>query len=243
MKLRLVQTEVRDEPAANEAKILSELGSAEAGEWVLFPEGMLSGFAVERDDFISALDQNAITDASDRIGAAARERQCHCAFGSAVIDGGKWYNALVLATHAADPIVHRKVELAQPERRHFAAGSGITDTQIADAHVGLLACRELLFADAWAALKRRGVQVVFHLNNALKAKDAVWRHLLIARAVEFGIYVCSVNCVTARQKLESYVISPSGAVILKTEAGRAQSLSATIDLANVIPDIQHRSDY
>ncbi len=54
-------------------------------------------------------------------------------------------------------------------------------------------CRELLFPEQWRALKLQGAQLIFHINNAIQPQDAIWRRILITRALENQIYIVSVN--------------------------------------------------
>jgi predicted amidohydrolase len=98
-------------------------------------------------------------------------------------------------------------------------------------------CREILFPQAWLGLKQRGAQVVFHLNNALKPYDDVWEHILIARAVENRMFVCSVNNAAPPQKLTSYLVAPSGQVLLRANEQVVQTLSYEVDLTQGVQEI------
>jgi predicted amidohydrolase len=77
----------------------------------------------------------------------------------------------------------------------------------------------------------KGARLIVHVNNAIKPIDAVWEHVIVARAVENGVFVCSVNNAAAPQALASYVISPSGDVLLKTATQTEQVVSCDLDLA------------
>jgi predicted amidohydrolase len=81
------------------------------------------------------------------------------------------------------------------------------------------------------------------LNNALNPHDAIWEHVLITRALENAMYVCSVNNAAPPQQLTSYLIAPNGHVMLKAERQTEQVLSATIDLAEVVQNITERTDF
>ncbi|HQR36076.1 MAG TPA: nitrilase-related carbon-nitrogen hydrolase, partial [Blastocatellia bacterium] len=80
-------------------------------------------------------------------------------------------------------------------------------------------------------------------NNAIQPHDALWEHILITRAVEQSIFVCSVNNAAEPQALASYLIAPSGKVLLKTNAQQDQMLATEIDLDEVIADLTQRTDY
>ncbi len=107
----------------------------------------------------------------------------------------------------------------------------------------MLACRELLFPEAWAGLKHAGAAIVCHLNNAVAPQDALWNHLLIARAIEQSLFVCSVNNGAATQALPSFLIAPSGRVLLQTDVQQDQILAARIDSRDAIADLTSRTDY
>jgi predicted amidohydrolase len=59
--------------------------------------------------------------------------------------------------------------------------------------------------------------------------------VIIARAVENGVFVCSVNNAASPQALASYVVSPSGEVLAKTDTQTEQILSCEIDLSATRP--------
>ena len=112
-----------------------------------------------------------------------------------------------------------------------------------DITLGVLACRELLFPAAWMKLQQAGARIVFHINNAIQPHDRIWEHLLIARAIEQGLFVCSVNNGAPPQELASYLIAPSGKVLLKTEPRQEQVLSAEIKPDEAISDLAARTDF
>jgi predicted amidohydrolase len=103
---------------------------------------------------------------------------------------------------------------------------------------GILICREIVVPSLWTTLKSRGVRVVFHLNNALKREDHIWRHLLIARAVENGIFVCSINARGPAYGLGSFVISPRGDVLLHIPSDEERVSWTEMDLSQVVDDFR-----
>lgn len=87
MLLTLVQANVSRDAKANYHFIMEHLSKAQTDEWVVFPEGMLSGYAPEDDDYLTLLDASWIDAAITRIGAAAVSRRCRCIVGSATFRG------------------------------------------------------------------------------------------------------------------------------------------------------------
>ena len=57
------------------------------------------------------------------------------------------------------------------------------------------------------------------------------------------MFVCSVNNAAAPQQLTSYLIAPDGSLMLKAEPQTEQVLTATIDLANVVPSVGDRTEF
>ncbi|MFN0120837.1 MAG: hypothetical protein ACKV2V_10075, partial [Blastocatellia bacterium] len=79
--------------------------------------------------------------------------------------------------------------------------------------------------------------------NAVQPHDFIWEHVLIARAVEYGLFVCSVNNGAPPQALASYLISPAGHVVLRTACQQDQTLMADINLREAIADLSNRTDF
>jgi len=243
MKITIVQLGVHDEMAANQARMTEALDTAQAGEWVVFPEGILSGYFPDRTDYLARLDASAIEQSIQEIQQLVLTRKCNCVFGTAHLHEGRWHNSVLLLTSAGTRHFHHKVELSTLDRKVFAPGTQVTPYTVGDLTLGIQACRELLFPQTWGALKAAGAQIIFHINNAIQPHDAQWEHILIARAIEQSVFVCSVNNGQEPQALASYLIAPSGQVLLKTALQQDQTLSAEISLREVIADLSRRTDY
>jgi len=243
MRVTVAQMGVGREVAGNRERMLAVLARAQEGEWIAFPEGALSGYFPEESSYISALDADAIERAVCDLEDAVRRTRCRCVVGTAARIDGVWRNAVYVLTQADPRIVYCKRELSRLDSRHFTAGGDAHACTTGGLQLGIQVCRELLFPAAWMALKAQGAQVIFHVNNALKPHDAVWEHLVVARAVELGVFVCSVNNAAPPQALTSYLVSPSGEVLLRADRLRDQTLTADIDLSRVIRVLADRTDY
>jgi predicted amidohydrolase len=230
----LAQIRVGRDVEANVAGILASLDSAPAGGWVLFPEGAVSGYFPGEDDFLRG-DPRHVGEAVDEIRAEARRRGSGLVLGSALHADGAWRNAVIVQDPAGRHWRYDKVELSALDARHFAAGREAPVYNAGEAAIGVQVCRELLFPLAWHDLAVRGARVLMHVNNAIKPIDAVWEHVLIARAVENNVFVCSVNNAAAPQALASCVIAPSGDVLLRTATQTEQIVSCELDLASTRP--------
>ncbi len=243
MKIRIAQLCVRQEVAANKERMLAVLDSAQHHEWVVFPEGILSGYFPENDEYLNSLDADAIERGIHEIQREVEHRQCYCLFGTATLIDGKWQNSVVLLSSSGERHTYHKVELSALDRKYFTTGTKAIPYSVGGLKIAIQVCRELLFPQSWIDLKKEGAQVVFHINNAIKPHDQVWEHILIARAVEHGVFVCSVNNGSHPQALASCLIAPSGKVILRTQTQQDQILSAEIKLSEVIADLAGRTDY
>lgn len=243
MKIKIVQLSVQAELAANQTRMMAALQDAQPDEWIVFPEGMLSGYFPEKADYLTKLDATAIASGVEEITRLVIARQCNCVFGTAWLADGRWHNSVVLLTSTGARHFHHKVELSAVDQKVFAPGTQVMPYTVRNLTLGIQACRELIFPKTWGDLKAAGAQIIFHVNNAIQPHDALWEHLLITRAVEQGIFVCSVNNGTAPQTLASYLIAPSGKVLLKTNLQQDQVLSAEINLSEVITDLSQRTDY
>lgn len=243
MKISIAQLIIGREITANLNRMRAVLESAQAGEWVVFPEGMLSGYFPEDDHFMRQLDGASIEAGVREIEKIVRARQCNCVFGTATIADGSLHNSVVTITSDDNQSRYHKIELSGLDRHHFIPGTVSEVVRVGDLTFGVLACRELLFPTLWGRLKSAGAQIIFHINNAIQPHDRIWDHFFIARAIEQGVFVCSVNNGACPQELASYLVAPTGQVLLRTRTGCDELLSAEIDPADAIPDLALRTDF
>jgi predicted amidohydrolase len=243
VRITIAQLRVEPDIARNAERMLAVIRDARPGDWIAFPEGMLSGYFPERDTFVRELDADAIDRRIRDIGADVRRVGCHCIFGAVTKRDGAWHNAVIIQSAAAASSEYDKVELSRLDRCHFTPGAAAGVYAVGEVRIGVQACRELLFPARWMTLKAQGAQVVFHINNAVKPHDDVWRHVLIARAIENSVFVCSVNNAAPPQRLASYLIDPSGRVLAESTPQTDQVMTCDIDLGAVIQTLAERSDF
>lgn len=243
MRIRIVQLVVDRDISSNLAKILAALGTAEIGEWVIFPEAVLSGYYPDEHIFTAGLSWERISNLLEEIKEVVERKLIHCILGTATRIDGVWRNTVLSLDSTAKKDMHHKIHLSKLDKNHFQSGKTLEVYETGGIQYGLLACRELLFPALWSELKSRGAQIVFHLNNAVQPHDALWKHILITRAIENSIYVVSVNNAASPQTLASYIIDPTGEVIIETQAQIEQSVSSEINLDKVIANLAEREDY
>jgi predicted amidohydrolase len=235
MRIVIAQMRVERELARNRETICSHLESARPQDWVVFPEGALTGYFPDEADYLATIGHLDVEDALEELRAVVARQRCHCLVGMARYAADGWRNAAVIMSPEGEVGSYEKNTLSALDSRHFLAGDRLSVYEIEGAKIGVQICWELLFPWQWTQLKRDGAQVVFHINNAVKPADAFWEHVLLARAFENRYFVCSVNNAAATQTLSSYLIAPSGDVLLKCEPGVEEVLACEIDLAEAAP--------
>lgn len=244
MQLRLVQCVVNDDITDNITQITRVLQDAQSGEWVIFPEGMISGYAPAEPDYVQNLDMTHIQEAVEHIQALVNQRGCRVLIGSAWGEDGQWFNSALMFAPNRNLEMYHKCNLATLDRQHFTAGNKLSVFRHDNITFGVQMCREIVFPEQWRTLKQQGAKIIFHINNAIKPHDARWKHLLITRALENQCYVCSVNNAQLPQALASYLINPFGEILFESIPQQPQIVTSTIDLAQVseIYDQQARTD-
>ncbi len=232
MKISLAQLTVTDDIALNTNKVLSALDRTELDEWMIFPEGMISGYDVRR------ITREALFNAISAIQYKAMERRCHCIIGSILL--GDAITAAALYINVRNQTYTKNV-LEKSEQRHFQTGDTLPILQTRSLTFGLQMGLEVLFPEQWRYLRQKGAQIIFHLNNTLNAEDSIWRHVLISRALENQMFVCSVNAAAPTQTLPSLLISPNGEVLLESTPTLERVITTRINLNTVSDDLLRQS--
>lgn len=243
MKIRIAQLIVSKDLQHNLEKITSVLESSIPNEWVLFPEGMISGYYPEEENFLEQLDINTIQKHITQIEKKVKEKNLHCLIGSALKDNNDWYNAVLFIT-SEKTIIYKKNNLSTLDRKHFKEGNEINNYIIDEFNIGIQMCRELAFPEPWKLLKKKGAQVIFHINNAIKESDKMREHVLITRAFENQVWLCSVNNASPPQTMSSMIIDPFGKVIWQSAPQKEEIYTMDLDLFLVSTQYlqQERSD-
>jgi len=243
MKIRLAQLCVERNISQNKEKIFSAIDSTEPGDLIVFPECALTGYFPGEEGYLQDIDPEAVNVAINAINRAIRRAQCTCIYGSATFENGAWHNTAIIEGASGESYHYHKIKLHPLEQRHFAAGDVLAPYMVAGIPVGIQICREIVYSEPWAQLKGAGAQLLVHVNNAIQPQDQIWKHLYITRALENSAFVCSVNNAAYPQQLASYLVSPSGSVLVESELQEEQVLSCEIDLSEAIPNLDKRMDY
>lgn len=234
MRIVIAQIRVERKLARNVDTICSLLQRAVRGDWVVFPEGALTGYFPGEDDYLASTVPADIEAGLERLrGVVARHLPRACRAARFVADG--WRNSAALMSPGGELRWYDKNALNPVNSRHFVAGDELPVFEIDGVMIGVQICWEPLFPRQWAELKRLGGQVVFHLNNAVRPADAFWTHMLLSRAFENRYFVASANNAAAPQTLPSYVIAPSGETPLTSERQVEQAPSCELDPSQIAP--------
>jgi predicted amidohydrolase len=236
MRIGIAQLQVGLNIHENTAKVIEILDTVQTNDWIAFPEGALTGYAPQKKDYLSDLNPKIVSDCIERVAARVRAKAGTCLVGTALHQKSKWFNAGIIIGPNGEKAVYRKRALSAIDRSCFTPGHHALFRTLNDVPFGILICREIVVPSLWTTLKSRGVRVVFHLNNALKREDHIWRHLLIARAVGNGIFVCSINARGPAYGLGSFVISPRGDVLLHIPSDEERVSWTEMNLSQVVDD-------
>jgi predicted amidohydrolase len=232
MKVRIAQLVVTKDIPTNSNKILTIIEGAQPNEWVLFPEGMLSGYYPEEKTYLDQLNAELIENEIEKIHQKVKQKNVVCLFGTAMKIDNSWYNSAMLLTPEKQ-FTYQKNNLSTLDRDHFKAGSELKVFEFGEIKVAIQMCRELTFPEQWKILKKGGVQVIFHINNAIKENDKLREKVLVSRAFENQIWVCSVNNAASPQTISSMVIDPYGKEVWLSTPQKEETHSEELDLSQV----------
>ncbi len=223
----------------NNLKIIdSVLEQTNVGDWVVFPEGSLSGYSTDAA-FLKQIDHNELTAGLEHIRKESNRRKINIWVGACINVDGKWFNTAQGFSSDGDVQRYSKINLANHERGVFSAGNYLPvfklKTPEGTVKVGVQMCRELRFPEQWNWLARCGAQVILHLNNAVgtSAFQPVWRSHLISRAAEIQRFVLSANNAASDQISPTIAVAPDGQVMGEIVSAELGILRVELDLSKV----------
>lgn len=214
------------------------LREVRAGDVVVLPEGMLSGYG---DDLapLASVEPAAVHDAVAQVAHLAQQKQVQIFCGSLLPWEDGWCNAGLYFPATGDYQVYRKINLAMHERGRLRPGDHLPTIDIpqpdGQVTVGVQLCREIRFPEQWQYLASAGAQLFVYLTNATNTREpeGVWRSHLISRAAENQRFLASANVVHPDQHCPSMMVSPRGEVLGELRPGRSDLLRHTINLDEV----------
>ncbi len=234
----LVQFPISLSIQENLVTITKMLDQAEPGDWMLFPEGSVSGYAIDLS-FLDSLDHQELYAALDTLQVKAQQRGIFLWVGACTPKDGKWRNEAIGFTPQGEIHRYQKVNLAHHERGVFIAGDRLPvfslPTSTGPIKIAVQICREIRYPEQWGWLARQGAQVILHLNNAIGADyyQQVWRSHLVSRAAETQRFVLSVNNAAVEQICPTIALAPDGHALKEIISAGAQILRVELYLTLV----------
>jgi predicted amidohydrolase len=216
----------------------SVLEQTRAGDWVIFPEGSVSGYSTDTT-FLKQINQPELLAALKHLQKAAERRKINVWVGACLNWDGKWFNTAQGFSADGKTEVYRKINLANHERGVFSADNQLPvfewQTPEGKVRFGVQLCRELRFPEQWGWLARSGAQVIFHLNNAVDddSFQTVWKSHLISRAAETQRFVLSANNAAPEQVSPTLAVAPDGQVLGEMVSAELGILRVELDLSKV----------
>jgi len=232
MRVAAVQLDIvwEDKPANHAAaESLIEGAGIEPGALVVLPELADTGFSFDIDRI--ADEQSAAWAASF---AARCQLWLQAGFARRGEDGrGRNCAAIVSPAGELGPVYEKVHPFQGREAAVYGGGDHLVIRDCDGAAVCPLICYDLRFPELWRVAVRAGAEV-FTIGASWPAvRQAHWRALLIARAIENQAYVVGVNRVGRDPNVEyaggSIVVSPTGEVVAEAGTG-TEVLTATLDL-------------
>jgi predicted amidohydrolase len=245
------------EPDSNTRAIEESMRRAadDGAQLVILPECAVSGYVYESLDEAMAVAEPIPGPSSERIVAAAARHNLYVVAGLLERDGGRCYNAALLAGPSGIEAIYRKTHTLCLGVDRFTTPGDIPfrvhDLPIG--RIGILICYDLRFPEPARALALQGAQAIALPTNwpvtSFIQPDVFTR----ARAAENRIFVLAANrCGEergARFLGRSQIVSPDGAVLKEAGQNQAEMLVMDIDLMSadrkhvVVRPGEHEMDF
>ena len=236
LRISLVQTEILwNRVGENLASIEFLLEDAAPADLIVLPEMFATGFVA--DALPPEAETAGILDwmqrLSQRTGAAVT--------GSVTVsEAGDRYNRLFFVTPDGAVAHYDKRHLfcRSLEPRLYRCGSGLPVFQYKGWKICPQICYDLRFP-VWSRNRFENGEykydLLLYVANWPEARVEVWNTLLAARAIENQCFVVGCNCVGVdtlghRYSGASQIIGPTGRVLARATASRAQVISSTLSL-------------
>jgi NAD+ synthase len=229
--------------AGNAGRILEARGKAAGADLVLYPELTLSGYPPEdlvlKDSFLAevreqvALLAKATADGGPALLVGAPWKIDSGRYNAALLlDGGK-IAAMVLKHHLPNYGVF-------DEARVFTPGPLPQPVEFRGHKLGVMICEDMWFADAAAALRQGGADLLLVPNGSPFESDklGIRRHHAAERVAETGLPLVYVNQVGGQDELvfdgASFVLDSRGDTICQMAGWREDVVTLSSDLSGPV---------
>jgi len=162
----------------------------------------------------------------------SRRFSCTCVAGSMLLREGAGEATNTSYVFSRGRVIHRydKLHLFRPtgDQRYFVRGETIRTFSFTvrggRMRGGVILCYDLRFPELTRVLALQKIQILFVPARWPAQRDAAWRTLLRARAIENQIFVVGCNA-RGREGGESYVFGPSGEQLYSSRGKRSSPLT------------------
>jgi predicted amidohydrolase len=216
----------------------SVLEQSNAGDWVIFPEGSISGYSTDTT-FLKQINHAQLIEGLGYIKQEAERRKINIWVGACINIDGEWFNTAQGFSADGESYIYHKINLANHERGVFSTGNHLPifelNTSEGKVKVGVQICRELRYPEQWGWLARCGAQIILHLNNAIGSDlfQPVWKSHLVSRAAETQRFILSANNAAPKQGSPTIAIAPDGQVLGESVSAELDVLRVELDLSKV----------
>lgn len=233
-----------DKAASHErARRLLETAEIVPGSLVVLPEMFATGFSMNVEKIAESTD--GPTHVFLRQLAASLRAFVVAGVVTRAEKGGGRNEALVLGPDGRELARYCKLHPFSygGENRHYEKGSDVAICDWGPLKIAPFVCYDLRFPEVFRRAVRRGAQLFVVIANWPAPRDAHWRALLAARAIENQAYVVGVNRLGADPRLRylghGMIIDPRGNVL--AQGGEEEEVFSA-DVA-VEPLVEYRGQF
>lgn len=208
----------------NAAAILRAREQARGADLLLVPELQLTGYPPEdlvlKPEFLRRTEEEAA-----RLVAATAGDGPAVAFGSIVVQGGRPYNAMIVAEGGREVFVSLKHELPNygtfDEKRVFASGPLPEVFPFRGVRIGFPICEDIWLTDVCAHLASQGAELLLVSNGSPYEldKDDLRQRLVRERVASTGLAMAYLNRVGGQDEIvfdgSSFVVNPDGEIAVQ----------------------------
>jgi len=240
MKIIGCQTDIRwEDKEANHKNVSALLAKASppADSLIVLPEMFATGFSMN----VSEIAENENRMTQDFLSSLAVDFKAFVLGGIVTRHSdGRGLNQAVIYTPSGEELA--RYSKLHPfsyagETEYYAPGSGIETFTCDNFLVAPFICYDLRFPEAFRMAARKGAQVLVIIANWPAPREAHWRCLLKARAIENQAFVIGINrCGTDPNNTysgRSQIIDPRGAVIADAGSGEGW-IEAELDIEELL---------
>lgn len=217
------------------AEELIAIAAERGSQLIVLPEMFSTGYRVENHD--KELAESIPGETTAWMQKLAEAYKAYLIGGIIENDGGKIYDAAVIAGPGNYLFKYRKMHLWGGEPPRFGRGSALEVAELPLFKAGLLICYEIGFPEQARVLTLKGAEVLIYSSAFGKARAYAWDIASRSRALENGAFVLACNRCGTEFDSEfgglSRIVAPNGAVLAGAGSEGEAVVTAAINLNEV----------